>query len=112
MKKAGSSPKRLVWSSILSAMLIVTFAFLAVNNAMVGEIFYPGQCIDADQETRPAVCQAKQQHKYQDGYKYAIALCDFEAYILYMEQSFSIYPPEWTCPVFIVLPDMVGKVLD
>ena len=58
------------------------------------------------------MCQMKQQYRCQDEYNYAIALCDLEEYVLYIEQLYSIYPPEWTCPVFIVLPDMFSRVFD
>lgn len=112
MKKAGSSQKRFILSSILSTMLIVSFAFLAVNNGMKGEISYPGLHIAAEQETCSAACQTNKHYEYQDKYEYAIALCDLEVYILYIEQFYSVYPPEWTCPLFIVLPDMFSKVLD
>lgn len=96
----------------MSVILIIFFAFLAVNNARVGEIFYPGQYIDDEKEIHSAVCQVKQNYMYQDGYNYAIALCYLDEYTLYMEQFYSLYPLEWTCPVFIVLPDMLSKVLD
>lgn len=112
MKKSESSRNRPLLSSVLLIMLVVSCAFLAVNNARVGEIFYPGQYTDAEQEISSAVCLGKQRYRYHDRYGYAIALCDLEAYILYMEQLYSIYPPEWACPVFVVLPDVFSRVLD
>ncbi|UJX41249.1 hypothetical protein K9F62_00670 [Desulfovibrio sp. JY] len=112
MKKAESFKKYNTLSSIFSISLIVILAFLAVNNEDVGEIYYPGQYVYAEQKNYSATEEVNQHQKQQYEYNYAIEACDLETYLLCMEQFYSIFPLEWTCPVFVMLPDILDQMLE